>query len=137
MESTQLIGMESYIDPAILDIILAINQLPFVDRTMWCCAGYGDHAPLTLVHLPDNTLHLVLNRTRKHCLPYVTIKYRGTTDFHRELQDLVYRTSAHQYERQACHYTLLAPRKGGRVENEMEAKWAQVRELVARYKNGG
>src|ERR1035437_1997833 len=64
------------IDPAILDVVEDVTALPFVERTLWCCAGYGPHAKFKVCPTLDGGSRLASNDRQEHALPYIVIKYR-------------------------------------------------------------
>ena len=128
MEQIQTLDMKHYVDPAILEVITLINLLPFVSRTLWCCAGYGPHAPLTVFNGVAK-----INRRQEHCPPYVVIQSYQLGPFHDELRKLVWKAKAHHLLPMTYVYHLLSPRHPSKVEADAKEVWSKIRELICSY----
>lgn len=138
MEDLNVVTLAHYVDPEILEVVEAINRLPFVEQTLFSCAGYGEQPPLKMLpyFLVEGSPFRV-NKSKRHGKPYVTIQYRGPIQeqadvFHRALVKLVAYAEGHQVVPRTCSYYLL-PKKVLCTKEGTSPIWERIRSLVTNW----
>lgn len=126
--------MKEYIhlvDLEIRDIIQAINNLPFVEKTLYSCAGYGKQGDIiTYADLPDS--HGEIENEG-----YVVIMYKkkGWEEFHDELSSMAQKVRLDKDKSIKCNcpvytYHFFYNLKGIRAKKNI---WNDVRMVIESY----
>lgn len=135
MEEARLITLADFVDPEILDIIIDINALPFIEGTLFCCAGYGKQPELIVTSYPDGFADFRrMDPNEPHVAPYVTIQYYQKGRFHNELSMVMASHHPNQVFPRAWAYTLLPSGKYPDMEAAAKPRWNEVRALLARWR---